>query len=72
MTKKYRVVEVVDTRRYYRNFLLIINKYDLILVKIYEYILKIIIDYEELLFSVIEKFRYFIRLYNNYKSYLLI
>ena len=72
MTKKYRVAEVVDTRRYYCNFLLIINKHDLMLAKIYKYMLKIATDHEELLFSVVKKFRYSIRLHNSYKSRLLV
>ena len=72
VAKKYRVAEVVDIRRYYRDFLLVINKYDLMLAKIHKYILKTATDHEELLFSIMKKFRYSIRLHNSYKSRLLV
>lgn len=42
------------------------------LVKIYKYIIDISINYEALLFSFIEKFRYLIKLRNIYNSKLTI
>ena len=63
--KKNQVVEVMNFKRVYKNFLHVIEKLTSVLVEMYDAIIDVIAsttNYEAQLFIVIEKFRHNIRL----------
>ena len=60
--KQTKIVEIIDNKRVYKNFLHSIEKIAFIFVEIYELQLKKIIDHETKLFLFIEIFRHHIRI----------
>ena len=62
LTKENDIVEIISTRRAYRDFLLIIEGQASVLAQMHEYQINTEMDKEKLLFEVIEKFRTHIRL----------
>ena len=62
LIKKNNIVEIINTRRAYRDFLLIIEDQTSILAQMHEYQINTKMNKEKLLFKVIEKFRTHIKL----------
>ena len=62
LVKQTKIVEVIDSKRVYKNFLHLIEKIAFIFVEIYEFQLKKIIDHETKFFLLIEIFRHHIRM----------
>ena len=62
LTKKNNIVKIINTRRAYRNFLLIIESQALVLVQMYEYLINTKINSKKLFFKMIEKFQNHIKL----------
>ena len=62
LVKQTKIVEIIDNKRVYKNFLHSIEKIVFIFVEIYEFQLKKIIDHETKLFLFIEIFRHHMRI----------
>ena len=62
LVKQTKIVEIINNKRVYKNFLHSIEKIAFIFVEIYELQLKKIIDHETKLFLLIEIFRHHIRM----------
>ena len=62
LTKKNDIVEIINTRQAYRDFLLIIEDQASIFVQMHEYQINTKINKKKFLFEMIEKFRIHIRL----------
>ena len=62
LVKQTKIVEIIDNKRVYKNFLHSIEKIAFIFIEVYEFQLKKIIDHETKLFLFIEIFRHHIRM----------
>ena len=62
LTKKNDIVEIINTRRTYRDFFLIIESQASILAQMHKYQINTEMNKEKLFFKIIEKFRIHIRL----------
>ena len=64
LIKKHDIAEIANTKRAYKNFLLIIESQASIFAQMHEYLINTTENKEKLLFKMIEKFRTHIRLRN--------
>ena len=62
LIKQTKIVEIIDNKRVYKNFLHSIEKIAFIFVEVYELQLKKIIDHETKFFLFIEIFRHHMRM----------
>ena len=62
LTKKNDIIKIINTRRAYWDFLLIIESQASILAQMHEYQINTKMNKEKLFFEIIEKFRIYIRL----------
>ena len=63
--KQTKIVEIINNKREYRDFLHVIDKIAFIFVEIYQFQLKIITNHETQFFVFIEIFRYHMRIVTN-------
>ena len=62
LTKQTNIVEIIDNKRVYRNFFHVIEKIAFIFVEIYEFQLKIVMNYEIQFIVIIDIFRHHMRM----------
>ena len=68
LVKQTKIVEIIDSKRVYKNFLHLIEKIAFIFVEIYEFQLKKIIDHETKSLLFVEIFRHHMRMKKNSKK----
>ena len=62
LVKQAKIVEVINSKRAYRNFLHVIEKIASIFVEVYEFQLKAVVNYETQLIKFIDVFRHHMRM----------
>ena len=60
--KQTKIVEIIDSKRAYRNFLHVIEKTTFIFVEIYEFQIKVVMNYKTQFIVIIDIFRHHMRM----------